>query len=209
MSSSLINTGFKLYSYSVFRKSGCAETEELLPRFVDPLCEDLNPQQVSLGSWLFPLPPGKIICCRNERSNMQCPIVSLSFSRLASKTRTQSPSSSPQYHRSPTRCHPNQNNDRKGEDKKLERRGEQPKAESATRTNAETKNLNSSSQGQFVRNLSRETHEKNHSPDRRNQMSLRPDPSERRLHVNGQNGDKGEARFTHKCIKIYLNAHFM
>ncbi|XP_023198535.1 MAP7 domain-containing protein 2-like isoform X4 [Xiphophorus maculatus] len=111
-------------------------------------------------------------------------------SRLASKTRTQSPSSSPQYHRSPTRCHPNQNNDRKGEDKKLERRGEQPKAESATRTNAETKNLNSSSQGQFVRNLSRETYEKNHSPDRRNQMSPRPDPSERRLHVNGQNGDK-------------------
>ncbi|XP_027887687.1 MAP7 domain-containing protein 2a isoform X4 [Xiphophorus couchianus] len=111
-------------------------------------------------------------------------------SRLASKTRTQSPSSSPQYHRSPTRCHPNQNNDRKGEDKKLERRGEQPKAESATRTNAETKNLNSSSQGQFVRNLNRETHEKNHSPDRRNQMSPRPDPSERRLHVNGQNGDK-------------------
>ncbi|XP_032432921.1 MAP7 domain-containing protein 2a isoform X4 [Xiphophorus hellerii] len=111
-------------------------------------------------------------------------------SRLASKTRTQSPSSSPQYHRSPTRCHPNQNDGRKGEDKKLERRGEQPKAESATRTNAETKNLNSSSQGQFVRNLNSETHEKNHSPDRRNQMSPRPDPSERRLHVNGQNGDK-------------------
>ncbi|XP_008425241.1 MAP7 domain-containing protein 2a isoform X3 [Poecilia reticulata] len=117
-------------------------------------------------------------------------LTSPSASRLASKTHTQSPSSSPQYHRSPTRCHPNQNDDRKGEDKKLEKRGEQPKAESAARTNAETKNLNSSSQGQFVRNLNRDTHEKNHSPDRRNQMSPRADPSERRLHVNGQNGDK-------------------
>ncbi|XP_043995859.1 MAP7 domain-containing protein 2a isoform X2 [Gambusia affinis] len=113
-----------------------------------------------------------------------------SASRLASKTRTQSPSSSPQYHRSPTRCHPNQNDDSKGEDKKLEKREEQTKAESAARTNAETKNLNSSSQGQLVRNLNRDTHEKNHSPDRRNQMSPRADPSERRLHVNGQNGDK-------------------
>ncbi|XP_014895947.1 MAP7 domain-containing protein 2a isoform X3 [Poecilia latipinna] len=117
-------------------------------------------------------------------------LTSPSASRLASKTRTQSPGSSPQYHRSPTRCHPNQNDDRKGEDKKLEKKGEQPKAESAARTSAETKNLNSSSQGQFVRNLNRDTHEKNHSPDRRNQMSPRADPSERRLHVNGQNGDK-------------------
>uniref|UniRef100_A0A096LYT9 MAP7 domain-containing protein 2-like n=1 Tax=Poecilia formosa TaxID=48698 RepID=A0A096LYT9_POEFO len=96
---------------------------------------------------------------------------------LASKTRTQSPGSSSQYHRSPTRCHPNQNDDRKGEDKKLEKKGEQPKAESAARTSAETKNLNSSSQGQFVRNLNRDTLEKNHSPDRRNQMSPRADPS--------------------------------
>ncbi|XP_054899703.1 MAP7 domain-containing protein 2a isoform X3 [Poeciliopsis prolifica] len=111
-------------------------------------------------------------------------------SRLASKTRTQSPSSSPQYLRSPTRCHPNQNDGRKGEDKKLEKMGEQPKAESAARTNAEIKNLNSSSQGQFVRNLNRDMHEKNHSPDRRNQMTPKADPSERRLHVNGQNEDK-------------------
>uniref|UniRef100_A0A096MDI2 MAP7 domain-containing protein 2-like n=1 Tax=Poecilia formosa TaxID=48698 RepID=A0A096MDI2_POEFO len=83
-------------------------------------------------------------------------LTSPSASRLASKTRTQSPGSSSQYHRSPTRCHPNQNDDRKGEDKKLEKKGEQPKAESAARTSAETKNLNSSSQGQFVRNLNRE-----------------------------------------------------
>ncbi|XP_014849358.1 PREDICTED: MAP7 domain-containing protein 2-like [Poecilia mexicana] len=123
-------------------------------------------------------------------------LTSPSASRLASKTRTQSPGSSPQYHRSPTRCHPNQNDDRKGEDKKLEKKGEQPKAESAARTSAETKNLNSSSQGQFVRNLNRDTLEKNHSPDRRNQMSPRADPSERRLHVNGQNGDKEAAANT-------------
>uniref|UniRef100_A0A3B3VCV7 MAP7 domain containing 2a n=1 Tax=Poecilia latipinna TaxID=48699 RepID=A0A3B3VCV7_9TELE len=81
-----------------------------------------------------------------RRSESPASVTSLSFCRLASKTRTQSPGSSPQYHRSPTRCHPNQNDDRKGEDKKLEKKGEQPKAESAARTSAETKNLNSSSQ---------------------------------------------------------------
>ncbi|MED6257818.1 hypothetical protein ATANTOWER_031952, partial [Ataeniobius toweri] len=123
-------------------------------------------------------------------------LTSPTTSRLVSKMRAQSPGGSPQYQHSPIRRQPNLSDDRKGEDKKLEKKGEQFKAESAAKTNADTKNRNSSSQGQFDKNLNRDTPERNHSPDRRNQMSSRMDSSERRLQVNGQSGDMESTAIT-------------
>lgn len=137
------------------------------------------------------------------------PKVILSLCRLVSKIRAQSPGSSPQYHHSPTRRQPNLNDDRKGGEKNLEKEGEQSKTETATKTTADTKNLNSSSQGQFEKTLHKNTAEKNQFPDRGNQMSPRMDSSERRLHVNRQGGDKGKAGFPCKCILMYLNAHLI
>lgn len=78
----------------------------------------------------------------------------------------------------------------------MEKKGEQFKTESATKTNADTKNLNSSPQGQFEKTLNKDTPEKNQLPDRRNQMSPKMDSSERRLHVNRQGGDKESAATT-------------
>ncbi|XP_047235252.1 MAP7 domain-containing protein 2a isoform X5 [Girardinichthys multiradiatus] len=117
-------------------------------------------------------------------------------SKLVSKMRAQSPGGSPQYQNPQIRRQPNLSDDRKGEDKKLEKKGEQFKAESAAKTNADTKNRNSSSQGQFDKNLNRETPERNYSPDRRNQMSSRMDSSERRLQVNGHSGDMESTALT-------------
>ncbi|MEQ2313788.1 hypothetical protein AMECASPLE_005568 [Ameca splendens] len=99
-------------------------------------------------------------------------LTSPTTSRLVSKMRAQSPGGSPQYQHSPIRRQPNLSDDRKGEDKKLEKKG------------------------QFDKNLNRDTPERNHSPDRRNQMSSRMDSSERRLQVNGQSGDMESAAIT-------------
>ncbi|KAM4727452.1 MAP7 domain-containing protein 2a [Anableps anableps] len=118
-----------------------------------------------------------------------------SLCRLVSKIRAQSPSSPPQYHHSPTRRHPNLSDDKKGDDKKLVKK-EQSKAESAAKTNAETKNLNSSIQGQFDKSFIKDVPEKSHSPNRRNQMSPRMDSSERKLLVNGHSGDKESTAIT-------------
>ncbi|KAM4546997.1 MAP7 domain-containing protein 2a [Fundulus diaphanus] len=123
-------------------------------------------------------------------------LTSPSASRLVPKMRAQSPTSSPQYHHSPIRRHPNPSDDSKGEDKKLGKKSEQSKAEPTAKASADTKNLNSSSQGHFDKKPNRDTPEKNHSPDRRNQTSSRMDSTERRLLVNGENGDKESVAIT-------------
>uniref|UniRef100_A0A3Q2DVH1 MAP7 domain-containing protein 2-like n=1 Tax=Cyprinodon variegatus TaxID=28743 RepID=A0A3Q2DVH1_CYPVA len=116
-------------------------------------------------------------------------LTSPNASRLSSKMRAQSPGSSPQYHHSPNRHHPNLSDDKKGDDKKPERKGEQPQANPIAKTNADTSNLKQSPHSPFDKNLNRNPPEKNPA-DRRNQMSPRMDSSERRLQVNGQTGDK-------------------
>uniref|UniRef100_A0A3Q2PLN7 MAP7 domain containing 2a n=1 Tax=Fundulus heteroclitus TaxID=8078 RepID=A0A3Q2PLN7_FUNHE len=117
-------------------------------------------------------------------------VMHLSLCRLVPKMRAQSPTGSPQYHHSPIRRHPNTSDDSKGEDKKLGKKSEQSKAEPTAKASADVKNRNPSSQGHFEKQPNRDTPEKNHSPDRRNQTSSRMDSAERRLLVNGESGDK-------------------
>ncbi|XP_035999063.1 MAP7 domain-containing protein 2a isoform X2 [Fundulus heteroclitus] len=123
-------------------------------------------------------------------------LTSPSASRLVPKMRAQSPTGSPQYHHSPIRRHPNTSDDSKGEDKKLGKKSEQSKAEPTAKASADAKNLNPSSQGHFEKKPNRDTPEKNHSPDRRNQTFSRMDSAERRLLVNGESGDKESVTIT-------------
>lgn len=126
--------------------------------------------------------------------------------RLATETRSNSPSNANRYHHSPTRPRPNPPpDDRKPVDKTSERHGEQPKA---ARKNTDVNGSNASShdlrngvgaeipksrpsQGETLeKHLRSDKHEKHHSPDRKNHMSPNVDLCEKKVQSGPQDGDK-------------------
>ncbi|XP_069569413.1 MAP7 domain-containing protein 2a isoform X1 [Brachyistius frenatus] len=136
-------------------------------------------------------------------------LASPTTSKLASKMRAQSPSNAHQYHYSPTRHRPNlTNDDWKADDKRVEKKCDQSKAEAAVKENADINSLNSSSQAEknvvnteitktksskgehFDKHLKGDTTERNQSPDRKNHAAPRIDPSEKKMHSNVQDGEK-------------------
>lgn len=123
--------------------------------------------------------------------------------------RAQSPSNAHQYHYSPTRHRSNLSPDhRKAEDKKVEKHSEQSKAETAVKKNTDINSTNPPSQAEknvvdvettksrtpkgetFEKHLKGNTSEKNQSPDRKDHMSPKVDPSEKKTQSNAQDGDK-------------------
>lgn len=124
--------------------------------------------------------------------------------------RAQSPNNAHQYHYSPTRHRPNLSaDDRKAEDKKVEKLSEQSKAEAAVKKNTDINSTNPPSQAEknvvnveitkstnspkgetFDKRLKGDTSEKNQSPDRKDHMSPKVDPSEKKTQNNAQDGDK-------------------
>lgn len=136
------------------------------------------------------------------------PNVSVSVCRLAGKMRAQSPSNTHQYHCSPTRHRSNLlNDDRRAEDKKVAKHGEQSKEETTVRKNdnnvtnlslqVEKNVLNneatkprSSKVDAINKHLRGDSAERNLSPDRRDNMSPRVESSEKKTQNNAQDGDK-------------------
>ncbi|XP_034746295.1 MAP7 domain-containing protein 2a isoform X2 [Etheostoma cragini] len=133
-------------------------------------------------------------------------LASPTTSKLASKMRAESPSNTHQFHNSPTRHRPNLSpDDWKAEDKKVEKHSEQSKAEKKN-TGINSPNLSSqheknvvnteinkprSSKGETLdRHFKGDTSEKNHSPDRKDNMSPKVDSSEKKTQSNSQDGDK-------------------
>ncbi|XP_071316514.1 MAP7 domain-containing protein 2a isoform X2 [Trachinotus anak] len=127
--------------------------------------------------------------------------------KLASKIRAQSPSNAHQYHGSPTRHRLNvSSDDRKAEEKKVEKHSEQPKAETAVKKNTDLNSTNTSSQAEqnvvdaeitktrsskgetTDKRLKGDASEKNQSPDRKDQMSPKVNSSEK-TQSNFQDGD--------------------
>ncbi|XP_072231350.1 MAP7 domain-containing protein 2a isoform X3 [Leuresthes tenuis] len=138
-------------------------------------------------------------------------LASPTTSKLVSKMRAQSPSNSLQYHQSPTRHRPSlSSDDRKAEDKKMEKKCGQSKTEPAVKNNPDINSSNPSSQAeknmlnveitksrsckadQFDKSLSRDTSGKGQSPDRRSKGSPKVDASERKTQSNTQGGDKSK-----------------
>ncbi|XP_074528401.1 MAP7 domain-containing protein 2a isoform X2 [Halichoeres trimaculatus] len=120
-------------------------------------------------------------------------------SKLASRMRAQSPSNAHQYHYSPTRQRTTDN--KKAEDKKTN--GEPSKAESAVKKNT-INGTSPSPQGEKnlvnadvrspkaetpEKRLKADTREKSRSPDRRDNMSPKVDPTEK-TQSSAQDGDK-------------------
>ncbi|XP_075957588.1 MAP7 domain-containing protein 2a [Anarhichas minor] len=139
-------------------------------------------------------------------ANVTRHLASPTTSKLASKMRSHSPSNAHQYHYSPTRQRSNLSpDDKKPEDKTLERHGEQSKV---ARKNTDIKSTNPSSQdvknvvnaeitksrpsqGETLdKHLRADTSEKNQSPDRKDHMSPNVDFSEKKMQSNAQDGDK-------------------
>ncbi|XP_077962868.1 MAP7 domain-containing protein 2a isoform X4 [Gasterosteus aculeatus] len=133
-------------------------------------------------------------------------LASSTTSKLATETRSNSPSNANRYHHSPTRPRPNPPpDDRKPVDKTPERHGEQPKA---ARKNTDLNGSNASShdlrngvgaeipksrpsQGETLeKHLRSDKHEKHHSPDRKNHMSPNVDLCEKKVQSGPQDGDK-------------------
>ncbi|XP_034539296.1 MAP7 domain-containing protein 2a isoform X2 [Notolabrus celidotus] len=127
-------------------------------------------------------------------------------SRLASRMRAQSPSNAHLYHCSPTRQRANLSPDgRRTEDKKVEKHSELSKAESAVKKNTSMNGSSPSPQAEknvvnadvrspkaetFDKRLKADTFEKSRSPDRRDNMSPKVDPSEKKTQSSTQDGDK-------------------
>ncbi|XP_074467273.1 MAP7 domain-containing protein 2a isoform X2 [Sebastes fasciatus] len=125
-------------------------------------------------------------------------------SKLASKMRAQSPSNAHKYHYSPTRHRPNLSpDDRRVEDKKVEKYSEQSKAvkkstDISNPSSQDEKNVvntditkSRSPKGETLDNhLKDDTPEKNQSPDRKDNMSPKVDFSEKKTQSNAQDGDK-------------------
>ncbi|XP_031725144.1 MAP7 domain-containing protein 2a isoform X2 [Anarrhichthys ocellatus] len=139
-------------------------------------------------------------------ANVTRHLTSPTTSKLASKMRSHSPSNAHQYHYSPTRQRSNLSpDDKKPEDKTLERHGEQSKV---ARKNTDINSTNPSSQdvknvvnaeitksrpsqGETLdKHLRADTSEKNQSPDRKDHMSPNVDFSEKKMQSNAQDGDK-------------------
>ncbi|XP_033507404.2 MAP7 domain-containing protein 2a isoform X1 [Epinephelus lanceolatus] len=133
-------------------------------------------------------------------------LASPTTSKLASKVRAQSPSNAHQYHYSPTRHRANLSPDeRRVEDKKVEKHSEQSKAvkkntdinstnppsqDEKNVANAEITKSRSSKGETLDKHLEGDTSEKNQSPDRKDHMSPKVDSSEKRTQNNTQDGDK-------------------
>ncbi|XP_028276818.1 MAP7 domain-containing protein 2a isoform X2 [Parambassis ranga] len=134
-------------------------------------------------------------------------------SKLASKVRAQSPSNAHQYHYSPTRHLPNlSGDDRRAEDKKVNKTCEQSKADTTLIRNTDINSIYSSSQTQknvvnaetAKTKSSKEQHlksEKNESPDRRNHKD-----SEKKSNVQVGDKTKESAPCTGKVAAGTTNA---
>ncbi|KAM7397943.1 hypothetical protein PAMA_006016 [Pampus argenteus] len=126
--------------------------------------------------------------------------------KLTSKMRAQSPSNAHQYHYSPTRHRPTPlTDDRKAEDKKVDKDSEQCKTETAMKKNTNINNMSPSSQAEenvveitktkssngetFDKHLKGNTSETNQSPDRKNHMCPKADSSEKKTQSNVQDGE--------------------
>lgn len=147
--------------------------------------------------------------------------------------RAQSPSGAHQYHYSPTRHRPSLSiDDKKAEDKKVEKLIEQSKAENPTKKNSDTGSLNPSSPAEkshqknminseitknksskseiFDKRLRGDTSETTHSPDRKEAISPKVDSLEKKVQSSVQDGDKkkGGCRTNDSGVfVIMLNIH--
>ncbi|KAM4544494.1 MAP7 domain-containing protein 2a isoform 2-T2 [Odontesthes bonariensis] len=138
-------------------------------------------------------------------------LASPTTSKLVSKMRAQSPCNSHQYHQSPTRHRPNlSSDDRKAEDKKIEKKCGQSKTEPAVKNSPDINSSNPSSQAeknmlnveitksksckgdQCDKSLNRDTSGKGQSPDRRSKGSPKADASEKKTQSNAQGGDQSK-----------------
>ncbi|KAM7374294.1 hypothetical protein PAMP_006962 [Pampus punctatissimus] len=193
-----------------------------------PFCSSLNPadhNRVGLqgGSQSTPNTPKKERLRRDRRTaspgcgspvrrsespaSIRKLLASPTTPKLASKMRAQSPSNAHQYHYSPTRHRPALlTDDKKAEDKKVEKDSEQCKTETAMKKNNDINNMSPSSQAEenaveitktkssngeiFDKHLKGNTSEKNQSPDRKNHMSPKADSSEKKTESNVQDGEK-------------------
>ncbi|XP_030293269.1 MAP7 domain-containing protein 2a isoform X2 [Sparus aurata] len=193
-----------------------------------PFCTSLNPTDragLQGGSQSTPNTPKKERLRRERRTaspgcgspvrRSESPasitrhLASPTTSKLAGKMRAQSPSNTRQYHCSPTRHRSNLlNDDRKAEDKKVEKHSEQSKEETAVKKNTDNNITNLSSQAEknvvnteatkpgsskvdtINKHLRGDSAERNLSPDRRDNMSPRVESSEKRTQNNAQDGDK-------------------
>ncbi|XP_042355818.1 MAP7 domain-containing protein 2a isoform X2 [Plectropomus leopardus] len=133
-------------------------------------------------------------------------LASPTTSKLASKMRAQSPSNAHQYHYSPTRQRANLSpDDRRVEEKKVEKHSEQSKAvkkntdisstnpstqDEKNVINAEIAKARSSKGDVLEKHLKGDTSEKNQSPDRKDHMSPKVDSLEKKTQSNTQDGDK-------------------
>lgn len=146
----------------------------------------------------------------------------LSGCRLASKIRSQSPGNAHQYHYSPTRLRPNlSNEDRKADDKKVEKHREQSKDEEVERkitnnniispppqaeknvVNADIAKPRSPKGEAFDKRLKGDASERNQSPDRKILLSPKV---EKKVQSNTQDGDKtkGEAHTNDSFCSLTL-----
>ncbi|XP_044227803.1 MAP7 domain-containing protein 2a isoform X2 [Thunnus albacares] len=193
-----------------------------------PFCSSLNPADhnragLQGGSQSTPNTPKKERLRRDRRTaspgcgspmrrsespaSVSKHLASPTTSKLASKMRAQSPSNAHQYHYSPTRHRPTlSTDDRKAEDKKVEKHSEQCKTETTVKKTTDIKNMNPSSQAEenaveitkttsskgetFDKRLKGDTSEKNQSPDRKDHMSPKADSSEKKAESNTQDGEK-------------------
>ncbi|XP_036974310.1 MAP7 domain-containing protein 2a isoform X5 [Acanthopagrus latus] len=192
-----------------------------------PFCTSLNPTDragLQGGSQSTPNTPKKERLRRERRTaspgcgspvrRSESPasttrhLASPTTSKLAGKMRAQSPSNTHQYHCSPTRHRSNLlNDDRRAEDKKVAKHGEQSKEETTVRKNdnnvtnlslqVEKNVLNneatkprSSKVDAINKHLRGDSAERNLSPDRRDNMSPRVESSEKKTQNNAQDGDK-------------------
>ncbi|XP_068457191.1 MAP7 domain-containing protein 2a isoform X2 [Clinocottus analis] len=133
-------------------------------------------------------------------------LASPATSKLASATRSHSPSNAHQYHYSPSRQRSTLSpDDRKPDDKVLERHSEQSKAvkknndiNSTNPSSQDVKNVvktqitkSRPSQAETLdKHLRGDTSERNQSPDRKEHMSPNVDFSEKKMLTNAQEGDK-------------------
>ncbi|XP_044077548.1 MAP7 domain-containing protein 2a isoform X2 [Siniperca chuatsi] len=195
-----------------------------------PYCSSLNPADhnragLQGGSQSTPNTPKKERLRRDRRTASPCcgspvrrsespgsvtkQLASPTTSKLASKMRAPFPSNAHQYYYSPTRHRPNLSSDeRKADNKKVEKHSEQSKDETAVKKNADINSTNPSSQDEknavnaeitksrsskgetFDKHLKGDTSEKNQSPDRKDHMSPKVDSLEKKTQSNAEDGDK-------------------
>lgn len=141
--------------------------------------------------------------------------------RLASKIRAQSPSNAHQYHCSPTRHRPNvSSEDRKAENKKVEKQSDQSRAETPLEKKKDTSGTNPSLQAEknvanteinktkfskgekSDKRLKGDTCENNQSPDRKDHVSPKVDSSEKKTQSVVQDEDKKKGDYSRVFILL-------